>query len=398
MIGTRHSLTASHARTHTCIVARTTFSLSHAVSLTHRSMESNVQFEAFPAETLSLSLSVPFSLSLSPSLSLSLILSHTCTHTHKMKRMLRLDTGHCLEEHTLSLSFSLSLLYSLFLSLSLRFSLISSLSLTRTCTCRSMDDTEWCRVRGCLIFLGHFPQKSRILSGSVAKIDLQLKACYESLPSCTRHSLQKPSLSLTRALSFCLLVCILSLSFFRAHAHTCRYIEAKARAFASIYRVYTYTYKVHSLQNLSLSLSLSLLIRSLSPPFSLSLSLLRGYMKRLDIRHSLHKLSLSLSPSLPPAHTHTNSHRYMQAMEAFSTKTNIISVSVCLHTHIHSLSHTHRYMEGKARFDIFFAETQRQQQELKATYNMHNHEKIRVLRVSRQFRRDNDLEVETKED
>jgi len=55
-------------------------------------------------------------------------------------------------------------------------------------------------------------------------------------------------------------------------------------------------------------------------------------------------------------------------------------------------------MEGKARFDIFFAETQQQQQELKATYDMHNHEKIRVLRVSRQFTRDNDLEVETKED
>jgi len=53
-------------------------------------------------------------------------------------------------------------------------------------------------------------------------------------------------------------------------------------------------------------------------------------------------------------------------------------------------------MEGKARFDIFFAETQQQQQELEATYKMHNHEKMRVLKVSRQIRSDNDLEVETK--
>jgi len=49
-----------------------------------------------------------------------------------------------------------------------------------------MSDTRWRRRIGCLIFIGHFPQKNPIIIGPFAKyVYVQLKASYGTLPLCT---------------------------------------------------------------------------------------------------------------------------------------------------------------------------------------------------------------------
>jgi len=53
--------------------------------------------------------------------------------------------------------------------------------------CR-IQSIGWRRCARCLIFICHFPQKSRTISGSVAEKDLQLRGSYASSPSVVKES------------------------------------------------------------------------------------------------------------------------------------------------------------------------------------------------------------------
>ena len=99
--------------------------------------------------------------------------------------------------------------------------------------------TGWRNPIECLIFIGHFLQKSPIIGGTFAANDLQLQVSYVSAPSCTYNMI----IELTNMyVGVCVYMCICVYIRIRIYIYMCIYMCIHVYMVYICIRIYIYIY------------------------------------------------------------------------------------------------------------------------------------------------------------